>query len=140
MGYVEINLIFNSSVYVTCFKLRTLNQNGIYIPIIMVYVNSNIYVNHLLIIDNARCRLKLFFKTPIISMHFCFIFQTVLLLSGTIRSHLGGILKIFLQDMCHTVFHGNLRHSGTFHTHIPRGLSTSSTKKTFRIKRNLQTV
>lgn len=137
MGYVEISLIFNSSVYVTFFKLRTLNQNCIYIPIIMVYVNSNIYVNHLLIIENARCWLKLFFKTPILSMHLCFIFQTVLLLSGIIRSHLDSILEIFLQDMCHTVFHGNLRHSGIFHTHTTRGLSTSSTKKTFRIKRNL---
>lgn len=137
MGYAEIDLIFNSSVYVTFFKLRTLNKDWICIPIIIEYVNSNIYVNHLLIIDNARCWLKLFFKTPIISMHFCFIFQTVLLLSGTIRSHLDSILKIFLQDMCHTVFHGNLRHSGTSHTHTPHGLSTSSTKKTFRIKRNL---
>lgn len=93
MGYAEIDLIFNSSVYVTFFKLRTLNKDWIYIPIIIEYVNSNIYVNHLLIIDNARCWLKLFFKTPIISMHFCFIFQTVLLLSGTIRSHLDSILK-----------------------------------------------
>lgn len=74
MGYVEIDFIFNLSVYVMFFKLRILNKDWIYILIIIEYVNSNIYVNYLLIVDNVCCWLKLFFKILIISMYFCFIF------------------------------------------------------------------